>query len=171
MPNELTDKQCNLLQERYLGLKAWKSTRDLGPWIAVRSTDREGGTYGSSRQDVLTKWCKIWSPDWTPPVIHDAEWALRYARQHNLCFGRVSVWESGAYERSVNIDDGLTTVDVILKWKARYDPDKPTRKETAVEVLEEVVKADCTGLTALDAALSKASDFLHGKKVEADHVD
>jgi inhibitor of KinA sporulation pathway (predicted exonuclease) len=117
------------------------------PWLAIRSTDREHGIYGSSRQEALTKWCEKWSPDWTPPIIHDEAWALRYMLEHCMSFGKASVWSAGEMTKDVYHDGTIEgIVKAVHQWKLIYAPDKPTREETvrdtelrsAVELLTKV---------------------------------
>ncbi len=142
--NELNSAQCELLQGRYPGLRVFLTPCSPDPWIAVRSPNRGNGVYGASPQKALTKWCKEWSPDWTPPVVHDAEWALEYAKEKNIRLEYLPYGHEGAFWKASQYEThkttGTTIVGALRCWKLKYGPDKPvkTREETAVQLLTEV---------------------------------
>lgn len=196
MPNELTNKQCDLLQKRYRGLRVSMTTCYPDPWFAIRSTDREDGTYGSSRQDALTKWCKIWSPEWTPPTEDAAHQKVQIAIGWDRAgrYGEIigaSVHMGGLWWTPVEWDDEEDPDWHKTAGLTRIDPDKPTREETvkdtelrsAVELLREIVQANICGIATMALALDNARDFLKAKGTaespdlggdegsEANHVD
>lgn len=101
-----------------------------------------------TRQSAITAYWRKYHPDWQPPEIHDAEWALRYQYEHNLSWNGTSVF--GKPLRWVmtppSMQHSQDFIQTTKAWQAKYDPPKVSRKvsreEKAVELLREVYKLD-----------------------------
>lgn len=169
MPNELTSKQCDaFVQDHDVEVRrTCYGIRITSPWYCGNSTKKRHNFVGKTRESVITKYWWEYHKDWTPPVIHDEEWALRYM----LRMGLYKKWEDwddpsnfnvvyGREERWIHIGSSMfnTLEDFIeanCQWKLKYDPDKPeptvgaesrsvedtdegsARKEKAVELLKQ----------------------------------
>jgi len=103
---------------------------------------------GETREAAITAYWRKHHPDWQPPKIHDAEWALRYQYEHNLSWNGTSVF--GKPLRWVmtppSMQHSQDFIQTTKAWQAKYDPPKVSRKvsreEKAVELLREVYKLD-----------------------------
>jgi hypothetical protein len=177
MSNELNNAQCNAFQEQHVEVYCGFSKAHRA-WFAYVLGEWRNGIKANSRQAAITAYWQKHHPEWKPPEIHDAEWALECIVKNDLHWGTCSemdytqVWTPDQRRISTTLKH-IKTVDDIIKivhqWMKEHDPDKVEPEVTAMELLREVVKADCTGLAALEVTINKVSDFLHGKKVEDDH--
>lgn len=169
MPNELTNTQCNaFVQDHNVEVRrSCYEVRERNPWYCGDSENKEPNKVGKTREATITAYWQKYHPDWTPPVIHDEVWALRYMKEKHLVFGNSRIWQVGNPGYGIDFE-GLTAVGLVLAWKARYDPDKvePTREETAVELLMEAKMH--LQHPVIRVSLLQKIDTLIG---EADHAD
>lgn len=161
---EMTNKQCDAFIESNAALRLFVCA---GQWLCQHILSFNVGR-AKTREAAITAYCDKYHPDWTPPVIHDAEWALGYAKEKCLtlqfCGDRIgSVVSRGKGLNPVvqqQLDEHIITT--VENWQAEYDPDKPTQEQTAMELLGEIVTANATDL---HLAIRNGYDFLK----EVDH--
>lgn len=174
---ELTNAQCQKYQEEHWGTE-WSFDNGI---YYVHHRDSDVEIQGYTLESAFTAHRDKYHPTWTPPVAgteprseeHDAEWALRYAKAKRLTlqFNEDRIGSVVSRGRGINpivqrtSDENIATT--ILNWKLTHGSDtpEPTREETAMELLEKIVKADCIGLSALEVTINNASDYLHRKRI------
>lgn len=127
MPNELTSKQCQKYQEEHWGIE-WYFDNGI---YYVHHRGSEAETQGYTLESAFTAHRDKNHPDWTPPDVHDAEWALEYAKEQRLTLqlcpdsvGSTVVQRDGIRQLvQKHLDENIVTT--IERWKREYDPDKP----------------------------------------------
>lgn len=139
---ELTSKQCDAAMKRFcIHVKYGQREDGYCKWHCIPHSAGEDVCSAPTREAAITAYWQKYHPFWTPPVIHDEAWALRYAKRLNIRleyspYGhKGAFWKAGQYE--IHNATGTTLVGVVLAWKAKYDTPKPTREETAMELLKE----------------------------------
>ena len=143
---ELSSKQCDAYMKKYRRLATGCILPLEDKWW-VHSHGQRDYAYGNSREEAITRHRDKFNRDWTPPEIHDAEWALRYVEEQNLCAAyRPNNMKSRAWTvharppNSFKSAQGTSLLDAVNKWQAAYapDPPEPTREEQGMELLMEV---------------------------------
>lgn len=191
--NELNPAQCYQFLLEHNGVR----TINAGRFWAVVDLEHDGDTREAAiscthptPEAAITAYWHKYHKDWTPPEVHDAEWALEYAKKKRLrlifldvTHGKVKC-EVGPSYRVDNFakDENDNIIAAVEKYKAKHDPDKV--EETREQRLEKLLRrlrntmfeTPCDLRREIDAILKEAAegaakspDLRGDKGSEADH--